>query len=172
MDNVMGCNCMGRTGTSGVGKVAPVKFLDSWLPRAELELGVYEPVPGISPYGIVGFDTAAVPYGFRLTKDARNDMSFEALGINILPAGFSKSVANTRGSVAVWLQGKWPIWRNIFELQDNHVAQSEFTIFETISGKAFMTGCLMEPGFMPDEALKNREPGKDKYAVEGLIYLP
>ena len=172
MDNVMGCNCMGRTGTSGVGKVAPVKFLDSWLPRAELELGVYEPVPGISPYGIVGFDTAAVPYGFRLTKDARNDMSFEALGINILPAGFSKSVANTRGSVAVWLQGKWPIWRNIFELQDNHVAQSEFTIFETISGKAFMTGCLMEPGFMPDEALKNREPGKNKYAVEGLIYLP
>jgi hypothetical protein len=51
--------------------------------------------------------------------------------------------------VAVWLQTHWPLWRNVFDMEGQIVAQSEFTVAETISGKAFMTGCLMGPDSRP-----------------------
>ena len=43
-----------RNPPAGLGKVSPVHHLDSWLPRAEHELKVYEPVPGITPYTFIG----------------------------------------------------------------------------------------------------------------------
>jgi hypothetical protein len=172
MDNAMGCNCMGRTLTTGLGKVAPVQFLNSWLPRAELEWGFYEPEPGISPYTFVGQASGAVPYGFRLSKDARADFNFALVGQVILPGGYRHTVENSRGGVAVWLQTRWPLWRNLFECQNNFVEQSEFTVWETISGKAFMAGCLLKPGFEPTQELKDRAPSTDRWSVEGFIYLP
>ena len=173
MDNVAGCNAMGRCITTGLGKVSPIHHLDSWLPRAEHELKVYEPVPGITPYTFIGdLSGKATGYGFCLYKGGRDDMSFAEMTRNILPGGNSHAVANARGSVAVWLQTHWPLWRNVFDMEGQIVAQSEFTVAETISGKAFMTGCLMGAGFTPDPAWKERTPSTDKYAVEGLVYLP
>lgn len=173
MDNVAGCNAMGRSITTGLGKVSPVHHLDSWLPRAEHELKVYEPVPGITPYTFIGdLSGKASQYGFCLYKSARPDMNFVEMTKNILPGGYSKTVTSTRGSVAVWLQTHWPLWRNLFEMEGQIVAQSEFTISETMSGKAFMAGCLMGTGFAPDPTWKEKTPSSDKYAVEGLVYLP
>lgn len=172
MDNSMGCNAMGRTLTTGLGVVAPIHHLDSWLPRAEMEWGQYEPVPGISPYGIIGFNAKSIPFGFCMYQQARNDMGFPELQRNILPMGYSKTVGHTRGLVAQWMESRWPIWRNYFESEHYNVEQSEFTIWETTCGKAFMCGCLMTPGYTPSQELINRAPSTDKYAVEGLIYLP
>ncbi|OQA85942.1 MAG: Endoglucanase D precursor [Lentisphaerae bacterium ADurb.Bin242] len=173
MDNVAGCNVMGRCITTGLGKVSPVHHLDSWLPRAEHELKVYEPVPGITPYTFIGDLTGkATPYGFCLYKSARTDMNFAELTKNILPGGLTSSVPNTRANVAVWLQQHWPLWRHVFEMEGQIVAQSEFTVSETVSGKAFMAGCLMGVGFTPDPAWNEKTPSSDKYAVEGLVYLP
>ena len=172
MDNSMGCNAIGRTATTGLGVVAPIHHLDSWLPRAEMEWNQHEPVPGISPYGIIGFNSAAVPYGYCMYQQARGDMGFPELLRNILPMGYSKTVGHNRGLVAQWMEKRWPIWRNLFEAESYNVAQSEFTIWETICGKAFMCGCLMTPGYVPDETIKNKAPSTDQYAVEGLIYLP
>lgn len=172
MDNSMGCNAIGRTATTGLGVVAPIHHLDSWLPRAEMEWNQHEPVPGISPYGIIGFNSAAVPYGYCMYQPARNDMGFPELLRNILPMGYSKTVGHNRGLVAQWMESRWPIWRNLFEAESYNVAQSEFTIWETICGKAFMCGCLMSPGYVPDETIKNKAPSTDQYGVEGLIYLP
>ncbi len=173
MDNIAGCNAMGRCITTGLGKVSPVHHLDSWLPRAEHELKVYEPVPGITPYTFIGDLTGkATPYGFCLYKSARTDMNFAELTKNILPGGLASSVPNARANVAVWLQAHWPLWRHVFEMEGWIVAQSEFTVSETVSGKAFMAGCLMGTGFTPDSAWKERTPSTDKYAVEGLVYLP
>jgi hypothetical protein len=149
-----------------------VQFLNSWLPRAELEWGFYEPEPGISPYTFVGQAAGAVPYGFRLSKDARADFNFALVGQVILPGGYRHTVENSRGGVAVWLQTRWPLWRNLFECQNNFVEQSEFTVWETISGKAFMAGCLLKPGFEPSQELKDRAPSTDRWSVEGFIYLP
>ena len=86
--------------------------------------------------------------------------------------GLASSVSNARANVAVWLQQHWPLWRHVFEMEGQIVAQSEFTVSETVSGKAFMTGCLMGAGFTPNPAWKERTPSTDKYAVEGLVYLP
>lgn len=173
LDSVMGCNAMGRCLTTGLGKVSPVHFLNSWLPRAEIELGIYEPVPGITPYTHIGDNTGkSCQYGFCLYKGSRDDMGFSEIVLNILPMGLTSSVPNSRGAVAMWLQQNWPLWRQVFEMEDYSVAQSEFTISETMSGKAFLTGCLMGEGFTPDPTWKARIPQTDKYAVEGLIYLP
>ena len=99
-------------------------------------------------------------------------MNFVEMTKNILPGGLASSVPNARANVAVWLQAHWPLWRHVFEMEGWIVAQSEFTVSETVSGKVFMAGCLMGTGFTPDSAWRERTPSTDIYAVEGLVYLP
>jgi hypothetical protein len=172
MDEFLGCNPMGRSGTTGLGIVSPVHFLNSWLKEAEIRKKVYEPVPGISPYGCVGLNSNSNDYGFRLTRQGVSDFSFASVGINILPGGYSNKVANSQGEVAVWLEKNWPLQRSIFEVELFNPPQSEFTIWETTGGKIFLTGFLMGDGWMPSQKLLEKAPSTDKYAVEGLIYLP
>ena len=197
MDESLGCNPLGRTQTSGLGVVYPVHFLDSWLKEAEVKRNIFDPVPGISPYGWVGplgVQDARTQFGFRLTKKADKDFQFSDIGLNILPGGFSNSisgrdkwkntVANTTQEVADWLSRNFPLQRAIFEVEKENPPQSEFTIWETICGKIFITGFLMSEGegidqetgkpipWMPSEELKNKQPKTNRYEVEGLIYLP
>jgi hypothetical protein len=173
MDNFAGCNPMGRSLTTGLGKVSPIHFLNSWLPRAEIELGLHEPVPGITPYTYIGDGAGkSTSHGFCLWKGARTDFGFDEMTQNILPGGYSQTVAPSRGNVAQWLQINWPLWRHVFELEAYNVAQSEFTVSETVSGKAFMAGCLMGSGVTPDPAWKTASPATERYEPEGLVYLP
>jgi hypothetical protein len=185
MDEAYGCNAMGRSMTSGIGVVYPVHFLDSWLKEAEVKRGEYDPVPGISPYGWVGpFGVVddRTRFGFRLTKDERKDFAFAQIGINLLPGGYSNSipgnesrpnvVPNDDKKVADWLALNQPLQRAIFEVECCNPPQSEFTIWETIAGKAFLAGFLMHEGWTPSKELKERKPKKNRYEVEGYIYLP
>lgn len=185
MDEACGCNPIGRTLTSGVGVVYPVHFLDSWIKEAEVKRGQFDPVPGISPYGWVGpfgVQDDRTKFGFRLTKDERADFAFAPIAMNILPGGYSNSIegrenkpnviANDLQIVADWLAKNNPLERAIFETEVCNPPQSEFTIWETIAGKAFLAGFLMHEGWKPSEELKNRTPKTDRYEVEGYIYLP
>lgn len=185
MDEAYGCNAMGRSMTSGIGVVYPVHFLDSWLKEAEVKRGEFDPVPGISPYGCIGpfgVQDDRTKFGFRLTKDERKDFAFAQIGINILPGGYSNSIPgnasrpnvipNVTQNVADWLAKNQPLQRAIFEVESCSPPQSEFTIWETIAGKAFLAGFLMHEGWTPSEELKTRKPKTNRYDVEGYIYLP
>jgi endoglucanase len=181
MDFTVGCNPTGRTMTTGLGKVAPIHHLDSWLPQGEVELGAYSPLPGISPYTFTGGDgycsgsTGVVPWVYRMTASAYTylDMAFAGVGINTLPGGYNTTVTNTTGIVSSWLKSRMPSWRHACECEDSYVAGGEFTIWETVGGKCFMFGCLLGgAGFTPDPSWVAQAPVTDRYDSEGLIFLP
>jgi hypothetical protein len=48
----------------------------------------------------------------------------------------------------------------------------EFTVHETISPAAGVTGCLMGPGWEPDAALIDREPRTDEELQSSLWQNP
>lgn len=174
IDHSMGCNSLGRSQTTRLGKVYPVNFLHHWLPRAKFELGVYEDVPGLTPY-YCGWNTtgSSTPLGFNLYTEQRADQSFRELNLNILPKFDGVPIANNRGIVASWLEQNWPTSRQYFEGQDQTVSHSEFTICETCLAKAAICGVLMGTGFTPSDELKNMRPcNTSKFDVEGYMCLP
>lgn len=178
MNYSAGCNAVGRTMTTGIGKVAPVHHLDGWLSEAETRLGIYEPTPGITPYTITGIDsyfsayTGVTPYVYRPTVGARTPEQFLGVSINLLPGGFSNTITNNRDSVAVWLKANFPIYRQACDIEGYYVPGGEYTIWETVGGKAFMYACLLESDFTPDPSWAARVPAANRYDIEGLIFLP
>ncbi|MFA6931375.1 MAG: hypothetical protein WCT05_13700, partial [Lentisphaeria bacterium] len=70
------------------------------------------------------------------------------------------------------LAGFWPIWRRYINLEGYSVAASEYTVYETIAPAAAITGCLLEPGWMPSEELKSRRPVENCKLLPGFAPLP
>ena len=65
---------------------------------------------------------------------------------------------------------QWPIWRRWGNLENQTVAASEFTVWETVSPAAAVTGYLMEPGLSPP--VDNRAPVRDVRDLPGYWLLP
>lgn len=178
MDSAVGCNPLGRTQVTGLGKVPPIHNLDGWLARSEVEDNIWEPTPGISPYQFTAIDgycsgyTGIVPLTYRLTADARTPEKFIGVNLNLLPGGFSNTVANDRAVVGNWLKFKAPLWRQSCELEEGYVPGGEYTIWETVGGKAFMWGCLMGGSYQPDPAWAAKVPATNRYDLDGLVFLP
>lgn len=71
-----------------------------------------------------------------------------------------------------WIASHVPLQKQYNEGQHITVAQSEYTISETVSGKVYMSCALMPTGYIHDTTLKNYTPKSSKYDLDGYIILP
>lgn len=172
LDWACGCNAMGRSLTSGLGHVYPVRFLHHWLPRAEVKWGYFEAPPGITPYCHVGPTTIGNSSIFYLSKSSYDYMDYGGVFANIMPGAVRAATGSSADSINNWLRLNRPMMRQYNEMEDTTVAMSEFTISETMSGKLFMAGCFMGPNAVTDPSWKNKTPATDRFAVDGYIFLP
>jgi hypothetical protein len=64
----------------------------------------------------------------------------------------------------------WPIWRRWGNLENQTVAASEYTVWETIAPAASVTGYLLKPSGTPPP--KRPPPAKDISRLQGYWVLP
>jgi len=164
-----GTNPLGRSFTSGLGKVYPARFLD--LPS--YSDGIEEFVPGITVY----FLTGGMPYEYRtdvcgLYKQARKDHGFESRSICLLPKSLTGGKNLSLDETSKVARGVVPMWRTFTNMEAFSVAQNEYTVWETIAPAAGVTGCLMGPGWEPSASLKRRRPAKSIRDLHGYIAMP
>ena len=65
-----------------------------------------------------------------------------------------------------------PGWRRLLPLEQLVVASMEFTVWETISPAASVTGCLMGPGWEPSTELLERRPRTEEEMQSSLWMMP
>jgi len=68
------------------------------------------------------------------------------------------------------LADKWPVWRRFGNLENQTVAASEYTVWETIAPAASVTGYLLMPSGKPPET--RPAPAKDIRDLAGYWVLP
>lgn len=178
LDWAMGCNAFGRTTTTGVGYNYPVWCLCSWLPSAQISSKdgngrmIEENFPGITPYTFANSVANGIPYVYCLNMGARSDVNYPGITKSIFPAAIdfanTDNVTDARDIYATYV----PIQRHYIEVGSYTVAASEYTVWETIAPMASLAGCLMGTGFVPGTDWKTREPIRDRYALDGYIFLP
>lgn len=137
----LGCNPLGLSHTTGLGYRFPSAVQDAET-RAD---GLFEPVPGLTPYGIISMPHSAVEEVFRI-KCANPRTKESAHTVSFLPDGFSGEDPPV------------PLWRRISPNSRSDPLNNEFTLQETLSPAVLLFAALLEPGWMPDEALKCRTP--------------
>ena len=129
-----GCNPVGTTLTSGLGRVYPVSFLD--LPS--YVDGIAEYVPGITPY--------------------RWNYGMPARAVELVYGG-DKALAT-----------KCPIWRRWGNVENQTVAASEYTVWETVAPAASVCGYLLAPTGTPPPNLPL--PADDVRKLPGYWAIP
>ncbi len=182
LDWSMGCNAFGRSMTSGVGANYPVWYLCSWLPNSQIASKdaegrmIEENVPGITPYQFsveeLNGNRTGVYYVYRHERAANSNFGFAGSVQNLLPAAIDATDIGIGTAADKFYRNYVPLQRQYVEVGDFTVAASEFTIWETVAPLAALAGCLMGPGFAPNASWKLREPIRDRYALDGYIFLP
>ncbi len=171
-DWMLGANPMGRSMTTGLGKVYPVRILS--LPGWAYEDERKEPIPGITPYTFSGMNnyntTSRI---FCLDFEPRKDHKFAGAYANLLPdtLGGKEARVDRRQCQSI-LYKTLPVWRRFANLEGNAVEQNEFTVWETIAPAAAAYGMLLPPGWKPPADWKKWEPAHDIKELEGYIFLP
>lgn len=146
MDFMLGANPMGMSWTTGLGIVFPV---DIQHEMSETD-GIYEPVPGITIYGITG---APIYHKFRE---------------NVWQSPVSDGTVDF---VSHESQRKPPLWRRWMVHPHVNVGQNEFTIQETMASTIFTAAMLLPNSWLPDEPVLERKPGSAD-VLHGRWYLP
>ena len=164
-----GGNPLGISMTSGLGHTYPTHFLDL-LSSVD---GISEYVPGITPYrhtfGIAWDD---VKFVHGLFRDSRLDHEYLGCSQSLLPNKLSQGKNLNETQTREILNSFWPIWRRYVNLESYSVAASEYTVNETISPAAAVTGCLLQPGWKPSPELLSRRPAPDVTLLPGFAPLP
>lgn len=151
----LGCNPLSMAQTTGLGYRFPIAIQDAET-RAD---GIFEPVPGLTSYGIISIPFSTVNEVMTMkVKDPRNDEPEKT--ISFLPEGFNPS------------DPELPLWRRISPHSRFDPLNNEFTVQETLSPAVLMFAALLEPGWMPDEALKNRAPRTPEALAESWFRVP
>ena len=145
-DFQMGANPMGMCWTTGMGQQYPIEIQHD-VSRYD---GIDDPVPGITIYGVV-----MVPYLYWQLRD------------NVWHAPLA---AKSKDYVDFGTPDV-PMWRRWSCHPSMTTAMCEMTIAETFSSAAFNAAMLAGGGWMPSEALRNREPKAEK-DLYGYYYLP
>ena len=159
-----GANPSGMTMTGGLGRVYPVRFLD----LTSYADGIAEFVPGITPYrNTYGIARDAVKTAYGLFYQPRRDQGFEGLALSIFP-----QVGLTEQECAVALDRLWPIWRRWANVEAYSVAASEYTVWETISPAAVVTGYLLNGATPPTAEQRDRRPVENIRKLPGYAPLP
>lgn len=170
-DWMLGANPMGRSLTTGLGKVYPVRLLShpQWL----IEETVPDPIPGLTPYTYAGPGSAAArEMIYLLQYRPRKDFDYPGVQVSLMPHALSDRQDLTPQQARPLLDPYIPLWRNFANLEGFDVAANEFTVWETISPAAAGFGVLIEPGMKPDPAWKKVQPQKDIKKIPGRLFLP
>jgi endoglucanase len=145
--NAFGANPLGMSWTTGIGEVYPAVLQHEWSSRD----GLADPMPGLTVYSITEGTF------FRLRKQLwtcdATDRDGSARTFSFCPPP------------------QVPVWRRWAAHSYENAGQCEFTIHETVSSTILTTGMLIAPGWMPDAALRQREP-RPRERLYGYWYVP
>ena len=168
VDWMHGANPQGRVNTTGLGQ----NFVVNPLHDPSDTDGLAEPVPGISIYGY----TFGILYHARtevcgLFASPNHGANFDGAALAQLPPPWNDT-SLTLPQIADILYAHMPVWHNLWALEAANPQQMEFTIPETQSPAAAVTGCLMGPGWQPSAALLNRQPRTEVQLQDSRWFHP
>ncbi|MBQ9338457.1 MAG: glycoside hydrolase family 9 protein [Lentisphaeria bacterium] len=159
-----GANPSGSSMTSGLGKVYPVRFLD----LNSYADGIAEFVPGITPYrNTYGIPREAVRMAYGLYYKKQPQHAFPGLSLSLLPESGLKEDDCVKA-----LSRCLPIWHRWCNVEGKTVAASEYTVWETISPAAAVTGYLLDKARKPAPEWLDRKPVSDLKMLPGYYVLP
>ncbi len=147
----LGCNALGLCQTTGLGSAYVCAVQDA----ESREDGLLDPVPGITPYGII-----SVPAGARDTVYSLPGTRF---GIS-RPAYFLPPPYDVPNPPI-------PLWRQYGPNGRHDPLNNEFTVQETMSPAVLLFGALLGEGWLPPAALKSRHP-RSRDDLNGYFWLP
>jgi endoglucanase len=151
----LGCNPLGMSHTTGLGYRFPIGVQDVET-RSDDN---FEPVPGLTPYGIISVPFSTVNEVMNMTvKDPRSQEPEKT--ISFLPEGFTPTDPEV------------PLWRRISPHSKYDPLNNEFTLQETLSPAVLMFASLLQPGWMPSEDLKKRGPRNAAELTESWFRIP
>ncbi len=179
LDWAMGCNSLGRSMTIGVGHNYPVWHLCSWLPSIQLDTKdsegrvIEENIPGITPYQLGNGDgVKGLEYLYYWNRSADSAYNYAGINTSFYPDGVDASHVNSSSTAGLFFRQQVPVQRRYNEVGGYTVSNSEYTIWEIMAPLAALAGCLMGTGFQPDASWKLREPKRNRYELDGYIFLP
>lgn len=168
VDWMNGANPQGRSLTTGIGHVYPIRILS--LPS--IADGILEPIPGITLFTYTGnVHYQAKNYVYAMHVEGRADHDFEGKNIVMLSdrlTGGASSLPYDR--LSALLDETIPIYRRFSNVEHLIVSQNEFTVWETIAPAAAFTACLIPDGWMPQSGWVARDPVESLQELPG--YLP
>ena len=103
---------------------------------------------------------------------ARSDVNYPGITKSLFPAAINYANTDNPDEAKALISTFVPVQRQYIEVGGATVGASEYTVWETMAPLAALAGCLMGTGFMPTENWKLREPVRDRYALDGYIFLP
>jgi len=168
-DWIHGCNPMGRSFTTGIGKNCPVRILS--LPS--YSDGILPPLPGITPYTFtfnVAYQAFDMVFGMRYGP--RPDFYFNGMDIDLMPRTLSKGKYLTVRETSQIMDKMYPVWRRFANIERYAVPQNEFTVWETIGPCAACIACLLPDNWKPPPEWKNKVPAKSLDEMEGYLFQP
>lgn len=168
LDVQLGLNPQGRVDTTGLGDHRTVTALH--LP-SEAD-GVAEASPGITLYGAqpsVAWQAAQRVWGYE--DGVRSDPEFDGAALAMLPPPWDPASMSI-DDVAAALEDRLPVERREVLLEASRPEEMEFTVWETVSPAAMVTGTLMDPGWMPSAALLDRAPLTGEALRQDLWAMP
>ncbi|MDD3885387.1 MAG: glycoside hydrolase family 9 protein [Victivallaceae bacterium] len=170
-----GANPMGRTFTTGLGYVYPVRPLSHpciYL-SSRADDPIADPIPGLTPYTYSGrVHESAFSYVYSLDYGARIDHLFAGLHVPLLPHKIYPDSKLNMTKLKESLYETIPLWRRHIELEGMAVGQNEFTVWETMGPAAAFYGALLTPGWKPPAEWKKIEPKKKIEDIPGYLFLP
>lgn len=170
-DWMCGANPMGRSLTTGLGTVYPVRLLS--LPMWAWQDRLADPIPGLTPYTFSGTSHySAASMIFACIFKPRPDHRFAGCNINLLPVSLRPEKEISQAECFQTLQHTLPLWRRFACLEGYAVNQNEFSVWETIAPAAAAYAALLTPGWTPPAEWKKLAPQPDLKQIPGFIFLP
>ena len=151
----LGTNPLGYSHTTGLGYQFPAAIQDAET-RAD---GLFEPVPGLTPYGIISVPFSTINDVLRPAIEQKG-IGKQAARHAFLPPPFDGE------------DPPIPLWRRISPHSSLDPLNNEFTVQETLSPAVVMFAALLQPGWMPSGDLKNRKPRSEKDLSDTWFRIP
>ncbi len=174
VDWMLGANPMGRTLTTGLGKVYPIRLLS--LPNWVMSERLLDPIPGITLYGFNGRvfsrGNASLSMVWTLTDPPRRDHHFNGCRVNLLPRKIYDKTPPSIEAIKPIINATVPLWRRHSSLESYAIEQCEFTVWETMAPAAAVYAALLPDHWQPPPDWKHRQPIRDKNQLPGYYYLP
>jgi endoglucanase len=168
LDYLHGANGQGRVNTTGLGDhdAAVALHLPSWADEHD------ELSPGITLYGdIGGIPWVARTHVYGLQEGERTNPNYVGVEKAMMPPPWDNDSLSLE-AVGEVLYAVLPGWRRLLPLEALVVPSMEFTMWETISPAASVTGCLLGEGWEPSPELLERKPRTEEELRSSIWMMP